>query len=1119
MSMSTRTPILEGMKRGSAWAGSRLSSCVAWLPVPLFLALIGYLHMVPRVEVPTPPWLLPALNLVFSILAPLAAAAVAAGSHLTGGHSSSLPAGAGLLAIGLAGLLSTLQLQAHHFAAGSIIGFLGYALAGACSLWAVLRFFHPPRRPARPAWISLLAGYGAVLLGLSAIGWAAYAGMLPSSAILGRGPAPLRQAVAGAAIGGLSLASFGLLIAYRRRRLTCLLLSASGLALSAVGLLGAGAYPVPAAAGLSAAGADPTGPLAVTGHAALYLGVLYLLVSMILALRQEGGWSVPLETLRETHQWYTRLVDTHPDAILVSSAGLCLFANPAAARLFGAPAPQELVGRPVVELVHPGSRPLVETYLREVLAHQQPGRPQEVRLKRLDGLPVEAELNAVRVEHKGRSALQVVLRDIRLRKQAEQALRESREDLNHAQAVARIGSWRLELASGELLWSDECCRIFEVPAGTRMTYTTFLDRVHPEDRAYVDRKWAEALQGEPYDIEHRILAGGGVKWVHEQAELELDRDGKLRSGFGTAQDITARRRAEETLRVLQGKLEAEIADVNILHRLSSRFIEGGDLSSLLQEVVESAAAITGSGKAVFQLLDPQTGLLKIVAQKGCSAAALEFFAAVEAMGSSAYGAALRRLERTVLADITRSSVFRGTGALQILLDEGIRAAQFTPLVSRAGRLLGMISTCYSRVHAPTKRELRILDILARQAADILERKQGEEALQQLNRSLDEKVAERTAEVVEKARQLRVFALQLSEAEERERKRIASLLHDDLQQVLVGARLQLQAGRQGLAANSPLSPILQSADRLLDESLQKARRLTRDLSPPVLHQAGLEAALRWLCGRMQEQYGLKVAMETDGWQDGAAEPMKLFLYRSAQELLFNVVKHARTDHAVLSLSTEDRRLTVAVSDRGRGIDPHVLDAPESGYGLFSIRERVEAAGGTLRVEGTAGAGSRLLLTLPCGAADEGPAAEASAAERSGPVHSVPAPASGPRAACRVLFADDHRVMREGLIAMVRNRPDIRVVGEAADGREALELARELRPDVVVMDVSMPHMDGIEATRCIKAEMPEMRVIGLSMFEEGEVARRMREAGAEAFVSKTEPSGSLLRAIYGTGEPAG
>lgn len=133
---------------------------------------------------------------------------------------------------------------------------------------------------------------------------------------------------------------------------------------------------------------------------------------------------------------------------------------------------------------------------------------------------------------------------------AQEKLRESRGDLNRAQAVAHTGSWRMNVQKNQLTWSDENHRIFGIPPGTPMTYETFLGTVHPEDREYVDRQWKTALKGEPYDIEHRIIVAGKVKWVRERAELELNSAGQLLGGFGTTQDITERKQAEEEIKHL-----------------------------------------------------------------------------------------------------------------------------------------------------------------------------------------------------------------------------------------------------------------------------------------------------------------------------------------------------------------------------------------------------------------------------------------------------------------------------------------------------------------------------------------------------------------------------------------
>lgn len=130
-------------------------------------------------------------------------------------------------------------------------------------------------------------------------------------------------------------------------------------------------------------------------------------------------------------------------------------------------------------------------------------------------------------------------------------LLENRQDMNLAQTVGKIGSWRLNVPRNELLWSDENYRLFGVPQDTQLSYESFLATIHPEDREYVDLKWQAALRGEPYDIEHRIIVDGIVKWVHEKAVLEFGQGGNLLGGFGITQDITDRKNSEITLELSQ----------------------------------------------------------------------------------------------------------------------------------------------------------------------------------------------------------------------------------------------------------------------------------------------------------------------------------------------------------------------------------------------------------------------------------------------------------------------------------------------------------------------------------------------------------------------------------------
>jgi len=399
--------------------------------------------------------------------------------------------------------------------------------------------------------------------------------------------------------------------------------------------------------------------------------------------------------------------------------------------------------------------------------------------------------------------------------------------------------------------------------------------------------------------------------------------------------------------------------------------------------------------------------------------------------------------------------------------------------------------------------------------DITELKQVQKALENSKSELETQVAQRTALANARSNQLQALAVELIEAEERERQRIAQLLHDDLQQILVSAKLQLNAA----CGNLPFSPLLKNVEDLLNRSIAKSRSLSHELSPSVLHHSGLLAGLDWLSHQMKEQFGLMIHIEAETVKPLDITALDNFLYRAVQELLFNIVKHAGVKTAQIKLSRANSDLCICVSDQGKGFNPDIIQgtAQNTGFGLLTISERAHHIGGSLKIESSPGCGSRFILTVPL---SQRPTDDAQqhppTAEQQLPL-TIRQKKTSPKSGIRVLFADDHKVMRQGVLQFIARQPDIHVVGEASNGYEALEMVRTIRPDVVVMDVSMPGMDGIEATHHIKAELPEVRVIGLSMYDDEQVRQALQQAGAEVLVNKTATSAELLKAIYGIIRP--
>jgi PAS domain S-box-containing protein len=387
--------------------------------------------------------------------------------------------------------------------------------------------------------------------------------------------------------------------------------------------------------------------------------------------------------------------------------------------------------------------------------------------------------------------------------------------------------------------------------------------------------------------------------------------------------------------------------------------------------------------------------------------------------------------------------------------------------------------------------------------DIADRKKKEEELVRYKDGLEELMRERTAELEEKAAQLSRLSAQLTLAEQRERRRLALIIHDHLQQLIVSARFHVEAlaGRFNEKKEADCKKII----AILSESEKVTRSLNAQLSPNILYERGLKAGLRWLARKMGDMYNLRIDTHIDPSILVERDDVKVLLFESVREILFNAAKHAGTPSVSIRMFKENEsRVWISVSDNGVGFNPKHLFKnirDDTRFGLLSIRERLEIIGGKLKVESSPGKGSIFHLIVPAEKVMEKFISEGGGGDMP----------FGEGEAIRVLLVDDHTVMREGLSSLLGSHSDIEIVGEAESGEEAVQKVRQLQPDVVLMDIKMPGMDGIEATTLIHSELPHIKIIGLSMFDEDDLVNGILSAGATVFVNKNEPASTLLAAI--------
>jgi PAS domain S-box-containing protein len=801
------------------------------------------------------------------------------------------------------------------------------------------------------------------------------------------------------------------------------------------------------------------------------------------------------DTARRRSELFEALLDTAPIGIYVVDADFRIQqVNPVAAPVFEE-IPGGVIGRDfeeVIRILRPPST--ADDILRSFRHTLETGEsfftrePSEVRTRQ--GLTQYYEWRVDRITLPDtRSGIVCYFRDISQQVNAQLSI--ARSEARYHRLFNSVGDAFCTL---QVIFDEQDqpldCRFLEVnPAFVK--HSGLEDAVGKTLRELVpgiESSWIEtygrvALTGEPTRFVSHSNAMN--RWFHVDAYRIGEPEERQVAVLFT--DVTARKRAEQAV-------AQELRDHKRLQELSCRLIPAGDVETLYRELLDAAIELTHADRGTMQLVDEDTGKLRLLETRGIPREIVESDVPLDAIGAVAAKAGER-----VIVDYLTDEHLVGTALARAHVAIGIRVAQCTPLVTRAGRLVGIIATYWNGSPAIGDRSWYLLDVLARQAADLIERAQAEEALRSADQRKDE------------------F--------------IATLAHE-LRNPL--AAIRTASSVLGSTSNTP--PHVDEMTAVIDRQSSQLVRLIDDLLDISRISRGVMALKRKdidIGGIVRQTVAdARGACEGKGVKlSGAVSPAPILAnvdrVRIAQvvsNLLHNAFQFTPSGGQIrVTVERDGHDAVIRVKDTGVGIPklqlgqvfdmfaqgdhPPVHRAAGLGIGLSLVKSIVELHGGTVEVasEGP-GMGSEFKVTLP---ALEGSALPS---DITGMHLALPGPA---RHAHRILVADDNRDALEAVALMLSMKGHL--VTAAADGLEALEKMSADVPEVAVLDIGMPVMDGYELARHVRREPwgKDILLIALTGWGQERDRQKAYEAGFDVHLTKPVDIDIIERLILSRG----
>lgn len=362
--------------------------------------------------------------------------------------------------------------------------------------------------------------------------------------------------------------------------------------------------------------------------------------------------------------------------------------------------------------------------------------------------------------------------------------------------------------------------------------------------------------------------------------------------------------------------------------------------------------------------------------------------------------------------------------------------------------------------------------------------------------------------------LRLLSTRLLEIQDEERRRIARDLHDVTGQKLALQCIALSRMTRLLspaADDETRESIAQCLD-LTNQIVEEIRTLSYLLHPPLLDELGLPAAVKWYAQGFQKRTGIRTAVDVDRNLPRLRPDVEVALFRVVQESLTNVHRYSDSPNAYVRIIGAQDEYKVEVGDFGKGMKVEERGSSNGevaplGVGIQGMRQRIRQLSGTLDIFSKLGKGTVVIASLPMlkfALAENGcatdPAAEHAGGGKgeSGRVY-------------RILLADDHEMLRRGVRSMLEKEPNFRICGEAEDGVDTVEKALALKPDLIILDVNMPGLNGLVVVRQVLEARPETRILVFTVHDSAQALQESLNAGAHGFLSKGQAGRDLIDAV--------